>query len=103
MKKSILLVAAAALILGACASSPSQTHNKNDAMSAITAAEHETARASKVGYEWRDTGKLIKKAQEAMKKEEYDKAVKLANEAKMQSSLALEQQKQQANAGPRYN
>ncbi|MCG6887172.1 MAG: hypothetical protein LJE74_08185 [Proteobacteria bacterium] len=103
MKKITLLVAAAALFLGACASTPSQTHNKNDAIGAITAAEHQTARAKNVGYEWRDTGKLIKKAQEALKNGQYDEAVKLANEAKQQSTLAIQQQQQQANAGPRIN
>jgi len=103
MKKIILLVAAAALALGACSSTPSQTHTKNDALSAIAAAEHETARARKVGYEWRDTGKLIKKAKEALKKEQYDKAIKLANKAKRQSTLAIRQQQEQANAGPQFN
>jgi starvation-inducible outer membrane lipoprotein len=103
MKKIILLAAAAALVLGACASTSSQTYNKNDAMSSIMAAEHETARASNVGYEWRDTGKIIKQAQEAMKQGQYDKAVKLANKAKQQSTLAIQQQHEQANAGPRIN
>jgi len=100
MNKITMLAAAAVLTLSACAAGP--THNKNDAMGAINAAEHETSRASKVGHEWRDTGKLIKKAKAAMKKEDYDTAVKLANKAKRQSSSALQQYQEQKNAGPKY-
>jgi len=101
MKKIAVLFAAAALTLGACASGP--VHNENDALSAITAAEHETNRAAKAGFEWRDTRKLIKKAQEALKKGDYDTAVKLANKAKRQSSNALKQAELAKNAGPIYN
>ncbi len=104
MKKIAVLFAAAALTLGACASSPSgPTHTENDAIGAITAAEHETNRAAKAGFEWRDTRKLIKKAQEALKKGDYDTAVKLANKAKRQSSNALNQAQLAKNAGPHFN
>ncbi len=102
MKKLSLLAAAAALLLGACAA-PGPTYTENDAMSAITAAEHETSRAKKVNYEWRDTGKIIKKAKAAVKKQDYATAVKLANKAKRQSTNALLQYEDQKNAGPRYN
>jgi starvation-inducible outer membrane lipoprotein len=101
MKKFALLAAAALLTISACASGP--VHTKNDALSAITAAEHETKRARSVGYEWRDTGKIIKKAKAALKKGDYDTAVKLANKAKRQSTHALQQYQEQKNAGPRYN
>lgn len=100
MKKIITLAAIAAFTLGACAAGP--THTKNDAAGAITAAEHETNRAKKKNYEWRDTGKLIKKAKEAMKKGDFDKAVKLANEAKMQSTLALQQYEDQKDAADKH-
>ncbi len=104
MKKIAVLFAAAALMLGACASAPSgPVHTKNDALSAITAAEHETDRAAKAGFEWRDTRKLIKKAQAALKKGDYDTAVKLANKAKRQSSNALKQAELARNVQPRYN
>ena len=100
MKKIMILAAAAVLTISACASGP--THTKNDATGAISAAEHETARVSKVHYEWRDTGKLIKEAKEALKKGDFDTAVKLANKAKEQSTMALAQYEEQKNAtGPR--
>ena len=100
MKKIVMLAAAATLMLGACATAPSMT--KQDASVAIEMAKQETAKAKKVNYEWRDTGKIIKKAEEAMKKEDYATAVKLANKAKTQIMLALQQYEEQKNAGPRF-
>lgn len=97
-KLLITLTAAIALTLTACAAGP--THTKNDATGAIAAAEHETSRAAKKFYEWRDTKKIIKKAKAALKAGDFDKAVKLANKAKAQSSMALKQAAEQANAGP---
>jgi starvation-inducible outer membrane lipoprotein len=100
MKKIAMLAAAATLLLGACATAPSVS--KEDAMAAIDMAKQETAAAAKVNYEWRDTGKIIKKAEEAMKKEDYATAVKLANKAKSQGALAQQQYEDHKNAGPRY-
>ena len=99
MKKIAMLAAAATLMLGACATAPSVS--KDDAMAAIDMAKQETAAAEKVNYAWRDTGKIIKQAEEAMKKEDYATAVKLANKAKNQSSNALMQYEDQKNAAPR--
>ena len=99
MKKIAMLAAAATLLLGACATTPSVS--KDDAMAAIDMAKQETAKAEKVNYAWRDTGKIIKQAEEAMKKEDYATAVKLANKAKNQSSNALMQYEEQKNAAPR--
>ncbi len=98
-KLMITLLAAAALTLTACAGSAPK-HTANDAKGAITAAEHETKRAAKKLYEWRNTRKFIKKAKKALKAGDFDKAVKLANKAKNESTMALKQAKQQMNAGP---
>lgn len=99
----IILMAATALTITACAAS-GPAHTKNDATGAIAAAEHQTKRAAKKLFEWRDTGKLIKKAKAALKKGDFNTAVKLANKAKAQSSMALEQAAEQRNAtGPRKN
>ncbi|MGD8483710.1 MAG: hypothetical protein PVJ63_08835 [Thioalkalispiraceae bacterium] len=100
MKKIITLAAVTAFTLAACASGP--VHSKNDAAGAITAAEHETNRAKKVNYEWRDTGKIIKKAKAALKKGDFDAAVKLANQAKTQSTLALQQYQDQKDAASKH-
>jgi hypothetical protein len=106
MKKLIPFAVAAGLALGGCASSggggmASATYNDKDAASAILAAEHELTRAKAKRNEWRDTGKMIKKAKEAAKAGKYAEAVKLADQAKRQSDNALAQYEAQKNAGPR--
>ena len=70
-----------------------------DATAAIGAAEKARKAADKVGYEWRDTAKLIKQARAAAKKKNYTQAIKLANEAKKQGDNALAQYHDQKNAG----
>lgn len=100
MKKLVILAAAALLTIAACGGSPS--HTKNDAVGAITAAEHQYTRAKKKNFAWRDTGKIIKKAKAALKKGEFDKAVKLANQAKAQSTHALDQAMAANSEKPRY-
>ena len=62
------------------------------AAQAIAAAKAARNKAAAVGYEWRDTGKLIKKAQKALKKKDYKKAIKLANKARRQGELAALQE-----------
>ena len=104
MKKVIPFAIAAAFALGACGTggggAGSSSATQIDASGAITAAEHEQKRAKGKGYEWRDTGKIIKKAKAAMKDGNFDEAVKLENKAKRQSANALAQYEQQKNAGP---
>lgn len=103
MKKFIPFAVAATLVLGACTGGggTSSAYNAKDAESAILAAEHEQKRAKAKGYEWRDTGKMIKKAKEALKEGKTDEAVKLANKAKRQSSNAIAQAAEQSDPKPR--
>jgi len=88
--KTLLLAATAALFLHACANTP-PAPTAEDAEAAIRTAEQKTRQASDVNYEWRDTGKLIKKAEKALKAGKYEEAIKLANKAKRQAELAVEQ------------
>lgn len=99
MKKIIPFMIAAAMLLAACGAP--QKHNQNDAKGAIMAAEQANKKAKKAQYEWRDTGKIIKKAKKASKEGEFDKAVKLANKAKKQAASAYKQYLENKNAGPR--
>lgn len=101
--QKLLSLAAVTLLVTACASTPDNKHTKNDAESAITAAEHEAMRADKMGGQWRDVADMIKTAKEAIKEEKFDEAVKLANTAKHHSTLGIEQATSQKNAGPRYD
>ncbi len=99
--KVLLLAASAALFLHACANTPPAA-TAEDANTAISMAEQKTQQAREVNYEWRDTGKIIKKAKSAMKKGEMDTAIKLANKAGRQSDYALKQYAEQQNAGPSF-
>ena len=62
-----------------------------DAQMMIEQAEKSRKRAASVEGEWRDTGKIIKQAQAALKKGEYDEAMKLAKKAKMQGEMGYQQ------------
>lgn len=74
----------------------------DSAKSAIDAATAENKKAKKVGFEWRDTGKFLKKASKLAKAGKDKKAIALANKAKKQAVLAQQQAQDQANAGPRF-
>ena len=100
MNKLVLLVAAIALSLSACGSSPDTAYNANDASASITAAEQANMKTQKVNYEWRDTGKILKKAKAAQKEGDFDMAVKLADKAKKQALNAYKQYLEQMNAKP---
>jgi hypothetical protein len=54
---------------------------------AIADAEAARKKAASIGGEWRDTGKMLKEAEEALKTGEFDKAIKLASQAKRQGEL----------------
>ena len=49
--------------------------------------------AAAVGHEWRDIGNMLKSAQAAADAGDFDKAVKLANQAERQGELGVEQAK----------
>ena len=71
------------------------------AASAIEAAENAIKMAKKAGGEWRDSdGKFLKKAKDAASKKDYAGAIKLAEKAKFEGEMGLEQAKAQANAKP---
>ncbi len=96
-------IALATLLLSGCATtgssgSSSATQASYDA--AVVAAKSSIKTAKKANYEWRDSGKILKKADKAAKSGDFEKATKLANKAKRQGELALIQSKDQANAGP---
>ena len=58
---------------------------------AIAAAKEARKHASSVGGEWRDTGKMIKKAEELLAQGKTEEAAKLAEEAEAQSMLGYMQ------------
>lgn len=80
---------------------PATTFASDDAKAAIKAAKDKYAEVKKAGFAWRDTEKMIKKAEKLAEKEP-EKAIKMANKAKKQAENGLEQAKAAKNAGPRF-
>ena len=104
MKKTLTLIAAA-MLLGACASSKDSMDAgmkmdspADQATAAIAAATAANKKAIAVGYEWRDTGKFIKNAKAAADKKDYAGAIKLAKKAEEQADDAVRQHAQQVAA-----
>jgi hypothetical protein len=103
MKKSLptcLLAVAAALTL----SSGTVIADEWDhlaIMEKIDNARAELKQASAIGYEWRDSGKMLKQAETASASGDYAKAEKLIARAKQQAQLAVAQAAEQKHAGPR--
>lgn len=86
-----------ALLLGiSLTAQAEQTAPANDAMIAkaqklIDDAEQARKKADSVKGEWRDTGKILKQAQAALKNGDHVTAMKLAAQAHKQSVLGYQQ------------
>jgi hypothetical protein len=113
MKKLIGVLMIASLALAGCVN---VKQAQDEYAAAVAAAKDAQKKAAAVGYEWRDTGKMIKQAEETAKsaaeKEKagdkeaafaaYQSAAKMARKAEEQSHDAVKQQAEQANAGPLF-
>ena len=82
--KTMLLAATFAIFSSAYLTSA----NAADPVAAIAAAKDAQKQAKSVGGEWRDTGKMIKKAEKLLKDGDADKAAKLAEAAEAQGMMA---------------
>lgn len=91
--RTIGLIAVFAGIIVGCASTTQQEPATSgvSAADAIAAAKAANAKAKAADYEWRDTGKLIKKAEKALKNGDDATAIKLANKAERQAENAVKQ------------
>lgn len=70
---------------------------------ALASANAEIAKADSMGGEWRDTGKVLKKAAAAAEKGDYAEAAKLANKAEFQAKMGQSQAQAEAGVGnPAY-
>ena len=101
MKTIIKLAVACVLALSLAACGTAQTKTLNDANAALKSAMAANTKAKKMSVEWRDTGKILKKARKAKGKGEFDTAVKLAGKAERQAKNAVAQAKAQKNIKPR--
>lgn len=104
------LFAASAILLGGCATSSTTPEAKSAEPSAemiafqksydgVTAA---LKKASSVGGEWRDTGKIMKSAKAAAEAGDFAKAQKLIDSALFQAEMGYKQAMAQKDAGPHY-
>ena len=85
-------IAAGAWALRVCADDAATFDAAYEAGSAARKA------AAKVGFEWRDTRKLLRQARKLAEKGEYAKAVEFAHRARRQGELAVLQAREQETA-----
>jgi len=71
-----------------------------EAESAMSGAEAEIKKAKAMGFEWRDSMKILKKADKALDDGDIEEANKLIAKAKKQGMDAQKQAQAQMNAGP---
>jgi len=91
LKGTAVALLSGSLILGCASEPPKKPGPSPEAQKAISAAVAANKKAKATGFEWRDTGKYIKKAKAAANKGDNSKAVKLANKAKSQAEIAVKQ------------
>jgi len=74
----------------------------NEVKSAIKAAKESQKEAASLGFEWRDTGQIIKNTESAVTAGKDKKAIKLANIIIDQIGSVRKQAALAKNAGPRF-
>ena len=94
----VVAVLGATLLLAACAGDTMSEPDEKSYNAAYEAAEAARKEAASMKYEWRDTAKMLKKAEETAGKGDYATAQKLANKARKQSENAIAQAKEQEQA-----
>lgn len=100
VKADRLTAVCAAGVLGLLCAAPavSTAADAQSFESAYAQAEAARKRAAEVGFEWRDTKKLLWYAKQYAKRGDYDKAEALALRAKRQGELGVQQAKIQEQA-----
>ncbi len=93
MRTYARLISVAFLSLGLMAGcATTEEGSDNSAEAAIAGAKAANKKAKAVGYEWRDTGKMIKKAEKALEAGDEAGAIKMANKAQKQAEDAVIQE-----------
>jgi len=98
--KNLNLIFCKASIISACLFAPvlAQAGSYEDAVKEATIS---IDNAKAANFEWRDSRKLLKKADKLNKEGKSDEAIKLVKKAKSQGELAVVQAKQQSSvSGP---
>ena len=96
MLKKVLICCAAGVLM---ASTTTFAADKAAAEDAIADAKSAQEAAKAVSGEWRDTAKMLDGAEKALASGDFDKAVKLAGDAKFQYEAGAAQMKEQQGIG----
>ena len=88
--------------LSVCLLTPFTSSQAASFADSVKAATSEIDKAKDMGYEWRDSRKLLEKAAKLNKDGDAKKAMKLVEQAKQQGQLAVIQAKSQANVSGPY-
>lgn len=96
-----LVFSISAVAITGCSSAKTSA-SSSEASQAIAAAKKAQKDTSSIGFEWRDTGKMIKKAEKLAKEGKDKEAIKIANSVVMQSKVAMKQAEVAKTAGPRF-
>lgn len=91
LKLTSLMALALTVAVGCSSTSQQGASTEQAAKDAIAAAKAAYAKAVAADYPWRDTEKLIKKAEKDLAAGKYDQAIKEANLAKHQGENAVAQ------------
>ena len=87
MNTKTLLLATSLTLFGSGYLATAQAADMMSAEKAIAAAKDARKHADSVGGEWRDTGKMLARAEALLKEGKYDEAEKMAEEAEAQAML----------------
>jgi len=92
MQKTVrtLIIAATLAFAGGAYLAPASAAGM-DPVKAIQAAKEAQKQAASVGGEWRDTGKMIKKAEELLKEGKNKEAAEMAEAAEIEAMLGYMQ------------
>jgi hypothetical protein len=104
MKKLAIVVATLFILVG-CGSTQEQPSEaaggaSPEVAAAIKEAEEAIKKSASIGGQWRDAGKILKKAKAAAAKGDNKTALKQAKMAKFEGDMGYEQAKGQEKAGP---
>ena len=98
MKMQETIAGVAALLGMVALAAPAGAADMKDFEQAFVAANEARKEAGKLGFEWRDTAKMLNQSKALADKGEFEAAVKLANRAQAQGEAAVAQAKTQETA-----
>ncbi len=97
--KIFISLAISGFITMGCSGYGTKSASADDYQKALNEASITLDKANKSGFEWRDSQDILKAAEKAAQDGDFSRAVDMANQAKRQGELALQQSKKPAT-GP---